>query len=200
MVAEQLRARGISDRRVLEAFLAVPREVFVPENFRDQAYADTAIPIGEEQTISQPYTVAFMSQLLGLKGREKVLEIGAGSGYAAAILSRLCRQVYTIEIKPSLAMKARASLKKLGITNVEVIIGDGRLGLAGKAPFDAISIAAAAAQIPLPLIKQLKIGGVLVIPRGGPFGQQMVKITKTGAGIKTETYGSFRFVPLVGGS
>ncbi len=197
MVAEQLKRRGISDRRVLKAFLTVPREIFAPRDFRDQAYADTAIPIGEGQTISQPYTVAFMGQLLGLKGWEKVLEVGAGSGYAAAILGRLCRQVYALEIRPDLAIQARRNLRKLGIANVDMVVGDGSLGLPNEAPFDAISVAAAADQIPKPLVEQLKIGGRLAMPRGGLLEQQMVKIIKTAAGIRTETHGGFCFVPLI---
>ncbi|OIP97755.1 protein-L-isoaspartate O-methyltransferase [candidate division WWE3 bacterium CG09_land_8_20_14_0_10_39_24] len=198
MVGEQLKARGIKDERVLNAFLDIPREIFVPQSFANQAYADSPIPIGENQTISQPYTTAFMTELLELKSGDTVLEIGAGSGYAAAILGKLCKQVYTVEVITVLAVKARDKLKRLNISNVTVIIGDGSIGLKDKAPFDAIAVTAAAPKVPNALISQLKIGGRLVVPVGNNFLQKMVKITKTEQGTKLVTCGTFRFVPLIG--
>ncbi|MFH1955950.1 MAG: protein-L-isoaspartate(D-aspartate) O-methyltransferase [Patescibacteria group bacterium] len=198
MVEEQLKSRGIKDAGVLDAFLKIPREIFVPQSFNSQAYADSPIPIGEGQTISQPYTVAFMTELLELKGEETVLEVGAGSGYAAAILGKLCKTVYTVEVLPILAIKARERLKRLNISNVTVIISDGGVGLKDKAPFDAITVTAAAPKIPSALINQLKIGGRLVVPVGNNVSQQMIKVVKTEEGAKTENYGTFRFVPLVG--
>ena len=198
MVEEQLKSRGIKNERVLNAFLEVPREIFVPQSFSEQAYTDSAIPIGEGQTISQPYTTALMTELLELGGEETVLEIGAGSGYAAAILGKLCKVVYTVEVIPILAVKARDKLKRLNISNVTVIISDGGVGLRDKSPFDAITVTAAAPKVPHALIGQLKTGGRLVVPVGNSISQQMIRIIKTEEGIKTENHGTFRFVPLVG--
>ncbi|MFH1565623.1 MAG: protein-L-isoaspartate(D-aspartate) O-methyltransferase [bacterium] len=198
MVEEQLKARGIKNNKVLEVFSEIPRENFVPQSFKDKAYTDSPLPIGEQQTISQPYTTAFMTELLELNGSETVLELGTGSGYSATILSKLCKKVFTIEISPLLAIKAREKLKNLNISNVTVIINDGRLGLRDEAPFDAIVVTAATDKVPNVLIHQLKTGGRLVIPIGNKLSQKMVKITKTEQGIKTEECGIFRFVPLVG--
>lgn len=198
MVEEQLKARGIRDVRVLNAFSEIPREIFVPQDFINEAYADSPIPIEEGQTISQPYTAAFMTELLELKGTETVLEIGAGSGYAAAILGKLCNLVYTVEIVALLAIKAREKLERLNVSNVVVVISDGGVGLRDKAPFDAISVTAATPKIPDALIGQLKMGGRLVVPVGNNLSQQMIRIIKTEEGIKTENHGIFRFVPLKG--
>ncbi|MEX0888148.1 MAG: protein-L-isoaspartate(D-aspartate) O-methyltransferase, partial [Patescibacteria group bacterium] len=202
MISEHLARRGISDQRVLGAFRVVPREVFVPLSQVDLSYEDYPLDIGEAQTISQPYTVAFMTQLLDPRPNDVVLEVGTGSGYQAAILSRLCRKVCTIERFPDLAERAETVLKKLGYDNVEFIVGDGSLGLSEKAPFDGIIVTAGAPRIPKPLLDQLKVGGRLVIPVGENT-QEMLKITKmdsTGSpqALKKETYPGFRFVPLVG--
>jgi len=198
MVEEQLKSHGIKDERVLSAFLEIPREIFVPPSFGNEAYADSPIPIGEGQTISQPYTTAFMTELLELNGEATALEIGTGSGYSAAILSKLCKLVYTIEVIPLLAIKARERLTRLNISNVTVIISDGGIGLKDKAPFDAIVVTAAAPEIPNPLIRQLKIGGRLVVPVGNESSQQMIRVIKTEEAVKVENHGTFRFVPLVG--
>ena len=198
MVKEQLVARGIKDERVLKAFIEVPREQFIGVSLKSQSYSDSPLPIGKGQTISQPYTVAFMTELLKLKGNEKVLEVGTGSGYQAAILSKLCKKVYTIENLPRLYSQAVATLSTLGFKNVEVFKGDGSLGLIDKSPFDAIIVTAAAPSIPPSLISQLARGGKLVIPVGDRAVQQMVRITKRGDDFKKETFGGFRFVPLIG--
>lgn len=198
MLREHLSARGIDNKRVLAAFASVPREEFVPERYRDLAYADMPLGIGEGQTISQPYTVAFMTQLLDPRPGDVVLEIGTGSGYQVAILSKLVKKVHTIERFKDLAEGARKILKRLGCKNVEVIVGDGSKGLSEHAPFDGIIITAAAPRIPRPLLDQLRIGGRLVAPVGSNFLQEMVKITKTKKGLEEETYPGFRFVPLVG--
>jgi len=198
MLREHLAARGISNERILAAFASVPREEFVPERYRDLAYADMPLGIGEGQTISQPYTVAFMTQLLDPQPNDKVLEIGTGSGYQAAILSKLVKKVYTIERFENLAEEARKVLKKLGCDNVKVIVGDGSKGLSDKAPFDGIIITAAAPEIPQPLLDQLEIGGRLVAPVGSGFSQDMMKVVKTEKGLEKEVHPGFRFVPLVG--
>lgn len=198
MLGEHLAARGIDNDRVLAAFAGVPREEFVPERYRDLAYADMPLEIGEGQTISQPYTVAFMTRLLDPQPKDKVLEIGTGSGYQAAILSKLVKKVHTIERFKDLAEGARKVLKRLGCKNVEVIVGDGSKGLPDKAPFDAIIVTAAAPKIPQPLLDQLRVGGRLVAPVGAGFSQDMTKITKTKKGLEKEVHPGFRFVPLVG--
>lgn len=197
MLREHLAGRGIIRERVLSAFREVPREEFVPPHLLDLAYEDTPLDIGSGQTISQPYTVAFMTQLLDPRPRDRILEVGTGSGYQAAILSRLAERVYTIERFEELAQKAKETLGRLGYGNVEVIVGDGSLGLPEKAPFDGIIVTAAAPQVPLPLIKQLKVGGRLVIPVGEGL-QEMKRITKTEKGLEEESFPGFRFVPLVG--
>lgn len=197
MLSEHLAGRGVSNSRVLEAFRTVPRESFVPPSLSDLAYEDNPLDIGIGQTISQPYTVAFMTQLLDPQPAEIILEVGTGSGYQAAILSRLCQRVYTIERFEELGKKAEKVLRQLGYDNVEIIIGDGSLGLPEKAPFDAIIVTAGAPKIPQPLLDQLKVGGRLVIPVGKPM-QEMLKITKTEKGLEEESHPGFRFVPLVG--
>lgn len=201
MVEEQLVSRGISDPAVLAAFRKVPREKFVPPHLQDLSYIDAPLDIGEGQTISQPYTVAAMTELLELKPSDKVLEVGTGSGYQAAILAEIVKsgKVFTVERITSLARKAGAVIRDLGYENVEVIVGDGSRGLPRHAPFEAIIVTAAAPKIPQPLIEQLAAGGRLVAPIGGDFLQEMIRVTKNKDGsIKEERFGGYRFVPLVG--
>jgi len=197
MLRGHLRARGINNESVLDAFGFVPREAFVPPSLFDLSYEDRPLDIGFGQTISQPYTVAFMTQLLDPQPADIVLEVGTGSGYQAAILSRLVRKVYTIERFEELGKKAEEILRRLGYDNVEVVIGDGSLGLPEKAPFNGIIVTAGAPEIPRPLLEQLKIGGRLVIPVG-ETKQEMLKITKTEKGFREERHPGFRFVPLIG--
>ena len=201
MVDVQLVRQGISDCRVLDAMRRVPREKFVPADWRHSAYEDNAVPIGCEQTISQPYTVAFMCESLQLSGDEKVLEIGTGSGYGAAVLSLLARSICTIERIPELADEARVRLTALGYNNVQVVTGDGTLGLPDEAPFDAVVVTAGAESIPEPLIQQLRVGGRVVIPIGGyQETLQMRRLTKFENEMRVEELGRFTFVPLIGES
>jgi protein-L-isoaspartate(D-aspartate) O-methyltransferase len=196
MVRRQLSGRGITDERVLAAMAEVPRELFVPPELRKRAYRDGALRIGEGQTISQPWIVAVMAQLLELRGGERVLEVGTGSGYAAAVLSRLCAEVVTIERHASLAREAAARLAELGCTNVEVRHGDGTAGAPDRAPFQGISVTATAAdEPPVALLEQLDAGGRLVCPvaRGG---REVLVRVRDGA---EETVADVRFVPLVAG-
>jgi protein-L-isoaspartate(D-aspartate) O-methyltransferase len=197
MVEQQIERRGVEDRRVLAAMRAVPRHLFVPEALRDDAYADAPQPIGEGQTISQPYIVALMTSLLELDGNEKVLEIGTGSGYQAAVLARVARQVYTIEILAPLAERARRSFAELKLTNVTARVGDGYQGWPEQAPFDAIIVTAAPERVPQPLVDQLKVGGRLVIPIGRTF-QDLMVLTKTPEGVLKQTILPVRFVPMTG--
>lgn len=195
MVDEQLRARGIEDERVLAAMLEVPREEFLPEPVRDEAYVDAALPIGEQQTMSQPWIVAAMAEQLGLKGDEKVLDVGTGSGYAAAVLSRLCAHVVTIERHEPLIESAREALERLGYRNVELRTGDGTLGVPDRAPFDAIQVAATARQAPpQALFEQLVEHGALVIPIRRGRSENLIRY-RDGA---EEQLVPVRFVPLVG--
>jgi protein-L-isoaspartate(D-aspartate) O-methyltransferase len=199
MVEKQIIARGVTDRRVIEAMLAVPRHVFVEEAMAAQAYSDSPLPIGDKQTISQPYIVAFMSELLQLIGTEKVLELGTGSGYQAAILAKLADRVYTIERIRPLALKARKVLDSLGLLNVNLKIEDGTEGWESEAPFDAILVTAGAPDVPQCLVDQLAPGGRLVIPVGNQLDQTMVKITKNQDGSLTrEDSIGCRFVKLIG--
>lgn len=194
MVERQLRRRGISDERVLEAMNAVPRERFVPRRERSRAYRDGALPIGSGQTISQPWIVAAMAQALELKGKERVLEVGCGSGYSAAVLSLLCRDVVTIERHVALADQAKALLNELGYTNVEVRAGDGTRGAPDRAPFDGISVTATAEGGPPPrLLEQLAPDGNLVCPIRRALGEHLVRVR---GGVE-ETLAAVRFVPLV---
>jgi protein-L-isoaspartate(D-aspartate) O-methyltransferase len=198
MVEDQLAGRGIRDARVLEAMRAVPRHLFVPGEMRDLAYADAPRPIGQRQTISQPYIVALMTELLDLKGDEKVLEIGTGSGYQAAILGKLAKEVYSVERLPELAEKARKLLEALGYNNVHVVVADGTRGLPEHAPFDAIVVTAAAPQVPKPLLQQLADGGRLVLPVGSRDGQILERWIRRGDQWSQERITPVAFVPLVG--
>lgn len=198
MVQEQLVPRGIKDKRVLDAFLKVPRHKFVPQELLYSAYQDHPLPIGYGQTISQPYMVALMTESLLLKGEEKVLEIGTGSGYQAAVLAELSKEVYSIETIEELFSVAKRLLNDLGYRNIYLKSGDGTLGWEEKAPFDGIIVTAGAPEIPKPLIDQLKEGGRLVIPVGPMFGQMLKRITKTKEGLKEEDICYCAFVKLVG--
>jgi len=198
MVETQIAARGIRDPRVLAAMRKVPRHLFVDEALKDQAYGDYPLPIGEGQTISQPYIVALMTEALELKGPEKVLEVGTGSGYQAAILAELARWVYSIERYPSLAYQAKRTLERLGYNNVIIRVGDGTKGWPEAAPFDAIIVTAAGPKIPEPLLEQLKDGGRLVMPVGDEWSQYLIKVTKKGDKLYKENLGAVRFVKLVG--
>jgi protein-L-isoaspartate(D-aspartate) O-methyltransferase len=199
MVARQLRRRGIADERVLEAMGRVPREAFVPAEVAAHAYDDAALPIGDGQTISQPYIVAAMCELLELDGSEHVLDVGTGSGYAAAVLDELAGSVVSIEVVPQLAEHAQAVLGATGHTRVEVRVGDGRLGVPDRAPFDAVAVAAATDAVPAPLLAQLVTGGRLVAPVGGRGGQRLVRLRKTEQGVEETRSIACRFVPLVRG-
>ena len=196
MVEEQLRGRDITNEKVLKVMEETQRHLFVPEHLKVFAYEDHPLPIGYGQTISQPYIVALMTQLLDLKGDEKVLEIGTGSGYQAAILSKLAAQVYSIEIIEHLAHEARNRLSKMGYTNVHVVTGDGYKGLPRFAPYDSIIVTAAPKEIPQALIDQLKEGGKMVIPVGD-FYQELMLITKDSSGIEKHNIIPVRFVPMV---
>ncbi|MGD8608269.1 MAG: protein-L-isoaspartate(D-aspartate) O-methyltransferase [Myxococcales bacterium] len=199
MVEHQLRRRGISDERVLAAMGEVPREAFVPESVRREAYADSALPLSQGQTISQPLIVAMSVEALQLKGDDTVLEVGAGSGYQAAILSKLAKKVYAIEIIPELVANARRVLESLGIDNVELVCADGRKGYPQGAPYDGIVVAAAADDVPQALIEQLREGGRLVIPVGGKWGQSLQASRKVGGKLVSEELCRCVFVPLVRG-
>jgi len=198
MVSTQLAQRGIADQRVLDAFTHVPRHLFVPQVARDSSYEDCPLPIGFDQTISQPYMVALMTQLLSLEPGMKVLEIGTGSGYQAAILADLGARVYSIERLPELAERARSLLMELGY-NVEIKTADGTMGWSQQAPFDRIIVTAATPKIPPPLVEQLVVGGRLVIPVGGAFGQDLVVASLLGPSqVKEDRICGCIFVPLVG--
>jgi protein-L-isoaspartate(D-aspartate) O-methyltransferase len=198
MVEEQLVSRGINDPRVLRAMAKVPRHLFVEKELWDHAYADHPLPIGANQTISQPYIVALMVEALELKGAERVLEVGTGSGYAAAVLSELCAEVFSVEVVEELALKARILLRSLGHENVSLLVGDGTLGWEEHSPYDAAVISAAAPCIPRPLVEQLKIPGYLVFPMGEKELQTLVRIRKDRAGIREEYLGDCHFVKLTG--
>lgn len=198
MVKEQLRERDIDDPRVLEAMSLVPRHVFVPLEHRELAYADGPLPIGANQTISQPYMVALMTQLVGLGGDEIVLEVGTGSGYQAAVLAHLARRVHTIERHANLARLAARLLADLGLDNVTVHVGDGSRGLPEFSPYQAILVTAAAPQVPPTLLEQLAEAGRLVIPVGGQNGQTLERWVRQGPGFNREDHGMVAFVPLLG--
>jgi protein-L-isoaspartate(D-aspartate) O-methyltransferase len=198
MVETQLIPRGIHDPLVLKAMGKVPREAFVPAHIRDAAYSDNALPIAEGQTISQPYIVALMTQELDLKGPEKVLEIGTGSGYQAAILAEIVRELYTVERVAPLQEKAKEILSRLGYQNIYFKIFNGTLGWPEHAPYDGIIVTAGAPDIPEPLVAQLSQGGRMIIPVGDSLGQDLLKIRKVKGRTLTEDLGAVRFVRLVG--
>ena len=197
MVEQQIRRRQVQAPNVLRAMEEVPRHRFVPEHQQGSAYVDAPLPIGDGQTISQPYVVALMTELLELDADSKVLEIGTGSGYQAAVLSRIAKEVYSIEIREGLGKQARSLLEDLGYDNVEVRIGDGYQGWPEAAPFDGIIVTAAPERIPQPLVDQLRLGGKLVIPVGR-FLQELLVITRTEDGIQTREVAGVRFVPMIG--
>jgi protein-L-isoaspartate(D-aspartate) O-methyltransferase len=198
MVLYQIAARGIKDACVLEAMRSVPRHAFIPPEYQYAAYADGPLPIGLGQTISQPYIVALMTELLELKGGEKVLEVGTGSGYQAAILTELAKEVHTIERYPELARKAEQNLKNAGFENVQIHIGDGSRGLLEHAPYDGIIVTAAAPAAPQPLLDQLKDGGRLVIPVGGRGEQYLERWQRKGDEFESQNILPVAFVPLIG--
>ena len=198
MVDEQLARRGITDERVLAAMRRVPRHLFVDEALRDRAYGDHALPIGEEQTISQPYIVALMTSLLGLTGQEKVLEIGTGSGYQAAVLAELARRVCSVERLPRLAERARGVLEGLGYSNIWVRVGGGTLGWPDEAPFDRILVAAGGPAVPPPLFEQLTPTGRMVLPLGDTEAQVLTVVENDRGAMKLTPHGDCKFVRLVG--
>jgi protein-L-isoaspartate(D-aspartate) O-methyltransferase len=197
MVEQQLKPRGIKEERVLAAMAKVPREEFVPADARPSAYEDGPLPIGYEQTISQPYVVAFMTEQLRPKQSDRVLEIGSGSGYQAAILGDLVAEVYTIEIVEPLAKSAEATLQRLGYNNVHIKVGDGYKGWPEEAPFDAIIVTCAPEKVPQPLVDQLKDGGRMVIPVGERFAQQLYLLEKKNGQLKESVTLPVRFVPML---
>ena len=200
MVRRQIERRGVRDHQVLAAMESVPRHLFMPEARWDEAYADNAVAIGEGQTISQPFVVALMTESLDLHGDERVLEVGTGSGYAAAVLGRIAKEVYTVERLESLADKARERLERLGYTNVHVLCGDGTLGWASHAPYDAIAVAAGGPKVPQALLDQLAVGGRLVIPVGPDESSQvLVRVTRESeTSYRRENIADVQFVPLIG--
>jgi len=198
MVQSQLVPRGVKDKRVLDAMLRIPRHEFVPPKYRNRAYDDCALPIEEGQTISQPYMVASMTELLQLTGTETVLEIGTGSGYQSAVLSRLSSRVYTVERICPLGDSARERLARLGFNNVEVIAGDGSMGLPEHTPYDRIIVTAGSPKLPEPLTEQLTEGGIMVIPVGTETSQSLIRVKKSEGRLSEDYHTPCVFVPLVG--
>jgi len=196
MVSSQLAARGIKDPKILDAMKKVPRHLFVPEDMLSHAYSDEPLPIGEGQTISQPYIVAYMTEVLALQGGERVLEIGTGSGYQTAILAEIAQKVFTVELIEALSLRAQETLKKLKYTNILYKIGDGTYGWDGHAPFDAIMVTAAPDKVPRSLEEQLKIGGKMIIPVGSGI-QELVFVNRGKKRFKRKKMLPVRFVPLV---
>jgi protein-L-isoaspartate(D-aspartate) O-methyltransferase len=197
-LVEVLRQKGVRDLSVLRAVQMVPRHLFVPESVRHRAYDDAALPIGSGQTISQPYVQARYLELIGLTGKEKVLEIGTGSGYQTALLGLLASMVFSVERVPQLAQSARLSLATAGIRNVTILVGDGTLGWRPFAPYDAILVSAASPEIPAPLVEQLADGGRMVIPLGDRDAQTLTVVERQGQDVRSRTIADVRFVPLVG--
>ncbi len=196
MVETQVAARGVKDKRLLEAMRRVPRHLFVPQGLLDEAYADEPLPIGEGQTISQPYIVAYMTETLKLKGPERVLEVGTGSGYQTAVLAELVGDVFSIEVVEALSQRAQAILAGLGYSNIHFKVGDGNLGWEESAPFDGIIVTAAAPEVPAALQRQLKDGGRLILPRG-TFSQELVLVVREGNKFRQSELLPVRFVPLI---
>lgn len=199
LVERGLRSRGVRDERVLEVMARVPRHLFVPPELSDHAYEDRALPIGYGQTISQPYMVAVMLETLGLKGTERVLDVGTGSGYQAALLSLLAHEVVSVDVIPELASSAGARLTELGFRGVEVLVADGSLGYPAGAPYDAILVAAAAVDLPIPLIEQLAEDGQLLVPVGAARIQELILVHRLGTRTSTRKIADCSFVPLVSG-
>ena len=198
MIETQIIRRGITNERVISAMKSVPRDKFVPEEIREFAFEDRPLPIGFNQTISQPYIVAAMTEAINPQPYEKVLEIGTGSGYQAAILAQLCSNVYSIEIIPELAARAKQTLSETGITNVNIKCADGYLGWPDAAPFDAIIVTCAPNDIPKPLIEQLADNGRIIIPVGGNYGQELIKVSKKNGNLISEKLMNVIFVPMTG--
>ncbi len=198
MVDYQIAARGVNDPRVLAVMREIPRHLFVPEAYRGSAYEDRPLPIGEGQTISQPFIVAWMTSLLELTHSDRVLEIGTGSGYQAAILARLSKAVISMERLPDVAERARANLARVGVMNVEIVVGDGTEGYPWKAPYNGIIVTAATPEVPASLVDQLALEGRLVAPVGPRDIQQLVKLVKHNDGVDRISYGGVAFVPLIG--
>jgi protein-L-isoaspartate(D-aspartate) O-methyltransferase len=198
MVDEQIVRRGLTEARLLAAMRAVPRHEFVPAEYIDYAYDDSPLPIGNGQTISQPYIVALMTHLLELRGTERVLEVGTGSGYQTAVLAHMAAEVYSVEILPELAGQARVSLNRLGLSNVHCHLADGSLGWPNAAPYDGILVTASAPDVPPPLLEQLADGGRLVLPVGGRLSQELLVVTRQGGKYERRTVLSVAFVPLRG--
>lgn len=196
MVETQIEARGVKDDKVLEAMRKVPRHLFVPENMKLYAYRDEPLVIGEGQTISQPYIVAYMTEALQLKGHERILEVGTGSGYQAAVLAEIVQEVFSVELLESLSLKAQDTLKRLGYKNIHFRIGDGTLGWKERAPYDASMVTAAPAKVPKALQEQLTIGGKMIIPVGAAF-QELVLLTREKRKYKKKILLPVRFVPLI---
>jgi len=195
-----LSRKGVTDKAVLDAIEATPREMFLPDLFQKQAFDDVALPIGHHQTLSQPSVVGCMTQALDVTERMKVLEIGTGSGYQACVLARLCRRLYTVERHPALFKEAEERIKKLGLVNVTMVVGDGSLGWPEQAPFERIMVTAAAADIPEILLDQLGDGGIMIVPVGlDENDQHLLRVRRTNGDIETEDLGQTRFVPLVAG-
>jgi protein-L-isoaspartate(D-aspartate) O-methyltransferase len=198
MVQEQIVARGIKNRRVIEAMRKIPRHFFVDPGIINRAYDDSALPIGDKQTLSQPYMAARMVEALQLRGQEKVLEVGTGSGYQTALLAETCFNVFSVEKLRNLARKARETLDKLEYHNIAIHVGDGTIGWSEHAPYDAIIVAAGAPEVPAPLVDQLSAGGRLVIPVGDEKTQMLLRITPGPSGVNEEQLGECKFVKLVG--
>jgi len=197
-IEEQIVCRGITSKKLIKALLEIPREEFVPSDKKQLAWADSPVEIGYNSTISQPYIVALMTELMSLKGHEKVLEVGTGSGYQAAVLSKLAQKVFTIDIVPELTAEAKDRVKKLGLENIILLSGDGSAGYAEAAPYDAIMVTAGSPKIPQALVAQLKLGGKMLIPVGDELNQNLLLVIRREKDIETRPIDSVRFVPLIG--
>jgi protein-L-isoaspartate(D-aspartate) O-methyltransferase len=198
-MVRDLRAHGIADERVLEAMARLPRELFAPEALAARAYEDHALPVLDRQTLTRPHTVAQCAAEVARAGAERVLEVGTGTGYQAAVLASLCRQVFSVERHAGLLARARTTLDRLGIANVALLRGDGSLGWPRFAPYDAVVVAAASDRVPEAVLAQVRTGGVLIVPAGPPGAQRLLRVTRTAAGSRTDDLGPCSFVPLVAG-